>query len=261
MNKKIIFVLLLVFLILILICNLHNKSSYEVEKLTRGFIVAKSNDGALISWRSLKNDSNNTGFELYKNNNLLKTFSNVDSTNYFDSNYEEEDKYLLKVINNKTKKEDVIPEIVFDNINSGISGAYIDIPLDVPKNQIMPNGEVVTYSPNNGVVYDGDNDGIYEYIVKWDPSNSKDNAISGYTGNVFIDCYKLDGKRMWRIDMGINIRAGASYTQVLVYDYDQDNKGEVILRTADGTVDNYGNVVGNKNVDNRNQDGFIVEGK
>lgn len=49
--------------------------------------------------------------------------------------------------------------------------------------------------------------------MKWDPSNSKDNSQKGKTGNVFIDCYRLDGTRLWRIDLGKNIRAGAHYTQ------------------------------------------------
>lgn len=54
---------------------------------------------------------------------------------------------------------------------------------------------------------------MYEIFMKWDPSNSKDNSQKGKTGNVFIDCYRLDGTRLWRIDLGKNIRAGAHYTQ------------------------------------------------
>ena len=53
-------------------------------------------------------------------------------------------------------------------------------------------------------------------VVKWDPSNAKDNSQSGYTGNVYIDAYTISGARLWRIDLGRNIRAGAHYTQVMV---------------------------------------------
>jgi len=49
------------------------------------------------------------------------------------------------------------------------------------------------YSPNDCSVGDLDGDGEYEIIVKWDPSNAKDNSQSGYTGNVYLDAYKLDG--------------------------------------------------------------------
>ena len=67
-------------------------------------------------------------------------------------------------------------------------------------------------------VGDLDGDGEYEYIVKWDPSNSKDNSVKGYTGKVYLDAYELDGTLLWRIDLGVNIRAGAHYTQYMVYD-------------------------------------------
>ncbi len=90
---------------------------------------------------------------------------------------------------------------------------------------------------------DLDGDGQYEIIVKWDPSNSKDNSQSGYTGNVYIDAYEMDGTQLWRIDLGKNIRAGAHYTQFIVYDLDGDGHAEVAMRTAPGTIDGQGNYV------------------
>lgn len=38
-----------------------------------------------------------------------------------------------------------------------------------------------------------------------------------------MDAYKLDGTRLWRIDLGRNIRAGAHYNPFLVYDFDGDS--------------------------------------
>ena len=80
-----------------------------------------------------------------------------------------------------------------------------------------------------------DGDGEYEYLVKWDPSNSHDVSIKGYTGNCYIDCYKLDGTLLWRLDMGVNIRAGAHYTQFMAYDFNGDGKAEMAVKTAPGT--------------------------
>ena len=40
-----------------------------------------------------------------------------------------------------------------------------------------------------------------------------------------------------------NIRAGAHYTQFLVYDFDGDGKAEMVRRTAPGTIDGKGNYV------------------
>lgn len=99
-------------------------------------------------------------------------------------------------------------------------------------------------------VGDVDGDGQYEYFVKWDPSNSKDVSQKGYTGNTYIDCYKFDGTLLYRIDLGVNIRSGAHYTQFLVYDFDGDGKSEIMFKTAPGTkvikFDKAGNITSEK---------------
>ena len=96
-----------------------------------------------------------------------------------------------------------------------------------------------------------DGDGEYELIVKWDPSNSHDNAHDGYTGNVFFDCYRLNGEKLWRIDLGHNVRAGAHYTQFMVFDLDGDGRAEVVMKTSDGTIDGKGKVIGDADTDYR----------
>ena len=78
-----------------------------------------------------------------------------------------------------------------------------------------------------------------------DPSNAKDNAHDGYTGNVYIDAYTLEGDAL-ADRLGKNIRAGAHYTQFIVYDLDLDGKAELVVKTADGTVDGQGNVIGDR---------------
>ena len=80
-----------------------------------------------------------------------------------------------------------------------------------------------------------------DIVLKWDPSNSEDNASLGITDDVYLDGYKLNGTRLWRIDLGPNIRAGAHYTQFSVYDFDGDGKAEVACKTAPGTKDGQGN--------------------
>ena len=94
-----------------------------------------------------------------------------------------------------------------------------------------------TYSPGDASVGDLDGDGQYEIVLKWDPSNARDNAQDGYTADVILDAYELDGRQLWRIDLGKNIRAGAHYTQFMVYDLDGDGKAEMACKTADGTID------------------------
>ncbi|WP_306214494.1 rhamnogalacturonan lyase [Actinoplanes sp. RD1] len=123
------------------------------------------------------------------------------------------------------------------------SGGHYDLPLRKPAGGVTPAGEAYTYSANDMSVGDVDGDGQYEYVVKWDPSNSKDVSQVGYTGQVYVDAYELDGTLLWRIDLGVNIRAGAHYTQFLVYDFDGDGRAEVMMKTAPGTRDGSGRFV------------------
>ena len=127
--------------------------------------------------------------------------------------------------------------------------------------------EAYTYSANDASVGDVDGDGRYEIILKWDPSNAKDNSQAGCTGNVYIDAYTLTGTRLWRIDLGPNIRAGAHYTQFVVIDSDGDGKAEMAVKTAPGTKDASGNYIkmgpaasATHTMIYRNSDGYILSG-
>lgn len=122
------------------------------------------------------------------------------------------------------------------------------------------NSMIPTYSPADASVGDLDGDGEWEIVLKWDPSNAKDSSHNGVSGRVFIDAYKLDGTFMWRIDMGKNIRAGAHDTQLVVYDFDSDGRAEMAVRTADGTVDGKGNVIGDPDKDWRDGGGRNLTG-
>ena len=141
---------------------------------------------------------------------------------------------------------------------------FIPIPMDKPADGVTPASEAYSYLINDISVGDLNGDGEYEFIVKWDPSNAKDNSQGGYTGNVYLDAYTLAGIRLWRIDLGRNIRAGAHYTQFIVYDLDGDGIAEISCKTAPGTIDGLGNPVllagHNVNADYRNGSGYILSG-
>jgi rhamnogalacturonan endolyase len=134
------------------------------------------------------------------------------------------------------------------------------VPIQRPAGGTTPDGVAYTYSANDVSVGDLDGDGQYELVLKWDPSNSHDNSQSGYTGNVFVDAYKLNGTRLWRIDLGRNIRAGQHYTQFQVFDYDGDGKAEVVMKTADGTRSGTGQLIGSSTADFRNSAGYVLSG-
>ncbi len=216
----------------------------NLEYLNRGITAVKTNGGMLVSWRFLANDPDNAVFKLYRDDTLVYTSNAGDATCYLDDGGSASSKYRVECYNGTTLLNNESCSLV-----SG--GNYFDVKLDKP-------GSI--YSPNDCSVGDVDGDGDYELFVKWDPNNSQDNSKGGVTGNVYIDCYTLEGKKLWRIDLGKNIRAGAHYTQFLVADFDLDGKAEMTCKTADGTVDGTGKVIGDATKDYRNSDGRILDG-
>lgn len=206
------------------------------EKLNRGLIAVKTRTGIFLSWRLMADEVNGysetgvTGaeFKIYRNGEAIAIAA--DSTNYLDRDGSEADSYQVAAILNGEEKP------LCEPVSAWKSGEnYIDIPLQIPAGGVTPAGEAYTYNANDMSIADVDGDGEYEYILKWDPTNAHDVSHRGYTGRCYIDCYKLSGRLLWRLDMGVNIRAGAHYTQFMVYDFDGDGKAEMAVKTAPGT--------------------------
>lgn len=226
-----------------------HRGPIQLEDLDRGLVAATSSQGVFLSWRLLGNEvtghtsSGMAGrdFRVYRNGRPIATVT--DSTNYLDTSGTGDAEYRVAAL----FRGAVV------NLSRPVSpwaGAYYDLPLRKPADGVTPAGEEYTYRANDMSVGDVDGDGQYEYVVKWDPSNSKDVSQVGYTGPVFIDTYELDGTLLHRIDLGVNIRAGAHYTQFLVYDFDRDGRSEMMFKTAPGTkiirYDKAGNVTSEK---------------
>ncbi len=225
----------------------------QMERLDRGVVAIKVGNGVFISWRVFGNEYLNTSYNLYRESTLLNDESISGATNYLDTNGTIGSTYSVAAV------VDGIEQSLSDPVGVWNTN-YLQIPLQRPAGGTTPDGVSYTYNANDCSVGDLDGDGQYEIVLKWDPTNSHDNAHEGYTGNVFLDAYELDGTRLWRINLGINIRAGAHYTQFMVYDLDGDGKAEVACKTADGTTDGQGTVIGNANADYRNSSGRILSG-
>ncbi|MEC0129745.1 MULTISPECIES: rhamnogalacturonan lyase [Paenibacillus] len=225
----------------------------QAEKLNRGLVAVKVSSGVFVSWRLLGTEELSVSFNLYRNGTKVNVTPITDSTNYQDNAGTASSSYTVRAIVDGIEQSDSPAANVWAN-------NYLDVPIQIPAGGTTPDGVSYTYSANDASVGDLDGDGEYEIVLKWDPSNSKDNSQSGYTGNVYLDAYKLNGTRLWRIDLGKNIRAGAHYTQFLVYDFNGDGKAEVVCKTADGTVDGVGVTIGNASADYRNSSGYILTG-
>ncbi|MFI5910053.1 cellulose binding domain-containing protein [Dactylosporangium sp. NPDC051541] len=215
----------------------------QLEKLDRGLISVRSGSGNLVSWRLLGTEAFDTSFNVYRAGTRIASVTN--STNYLDSGAAADASYTVRAVVNGAEQASSPASLRFTG------GAYLDVPIQSP-------GSI--YSANDASVGDLDGDGQYEIVLKWDPSDAKDNSQSGVTSNVYVDAYKLNGTRLWRINLGRNIRAGAHYTQFQVYDYDGDGKAEVAMKTADATTDGTGRVIGDANADYRNSSGYVLSG-
>lgn len=218
------------------------------EKLGRGVVaVRQSETETCLTWRYLSDDPVETAFNIYRDGQLVATVPAGGATMWVDGQ-----------TGGKSASYEVRPVVKGVETHQGdgeytlaadAGVGYLNIPLQKPADGKTPSGQTYTYSANDAGIGDVDGDGEYEIILKWEPSNAHDNAHDGYTGNVLFDCYRLTGEHLWRIDLGRNIRAGAHYTQFMVYDLDGDNRAEVVMKTGDGTVDGLGKVIGNADAD------------
>ena len=221
----------------------------QMEKLDRAPVALPSSGGRgiFLSWRFLGTDDLNTKFDVIRNGTVVK--SDLGVTNFSDISGSKTSSYEIVVKTNGKEVERTKAFTPWGNI-------FLRQTLDRPADGVTPGGESYSYTPNDCSVGDVDGDGQYELIVKWDPSNSQDNSKAGYTGNVYLDAYKLDmtsekPEKLWRIDLGVNIRAGAHYTQFLVYDFDGDGKAEMICKTAAGSKDGNGKYVSDAATDDK----------
>lgn len=262
MNLKCVFCLRCIVLLAFLSSfSLSLYSQRVMENLDRGLYVMRSGNGNFVSWRLLGTEyQTDIGFNIYRNGTKVNSQPITSKTNYYDNAAATSATYSIRAVVGGVEQAASKPQSV-------INSKSMRIPLNVPAAGSTPDGVAYTYSPNDCSVGDLDGDGEYEIIVKWDPSNSQDNSLSGYTGNVYIDAYKLDGTFLWRIDLGKNIRAGAHYTQFLVYDFDSDGKAEIAVKTAPGTKGGDGNFLkkgdatsANHTADYRNSSGRVLSG-
>lgn len=228
-------------------------ASRQMESLTRGLVAMKKDSGIYVGWRLLGTDPVETTFNLYRDGVKVNSEPIADSTNYLDVGGDGNSTYYVRTVLNGQEQMQSESVKVW-------SANYISVPLQIPEGGMTVTGQVYTYSQNEASVGDLDGDGQYEIVMKWSPSNQQDNGSKGITSPTYLDAYKLDGTLLWRINCGINIRSGSHYNQFIVYDLDGDGKAEVALKTADGTVDGQGNVIGDPTKNYVNSDGFILDG-
>ncbi len=226
----------------------------QVESLDRAPVAVLTDQGVTLGWRMLGLDMDSVGFHVIRDGVQLTGEPIRNTTTYVDPAGTAASKYVIKTVGNGNGQDKLSAEF------TPLARNYLAIKLDKPVDGVSKDGKPYTYSANDATTADLDGDSSYEIVQLWNPSNAQDNSKSGYTSNVYVDAYKMDGTKLWRIDLGHNIRAGAHYTQVLAYDFDGDGKAEVSMKTADGTKDGAGTVIGDPAADYRNSGGYVLSG-
>lgn len=211
----------------------------QQERLDRGLVAVRDRTGAaFVSWRLLATDTPKVGFTLWRDGKKLTPKPLTGATCFVDANAPRGARYTVQPDRGTPSKPALLSEI-----------PYREIPLRTPAG----------YLPNDTSVGDLDGDGTLELVVHM-AGRGKDNSQSGPTDPPILQAYTLAGTLLWEINLGKNIREGAHYTQFLVYDFDGDGKAEVVCKTADGTRDGAGKVIGDATKSWANDKGYILDG-
>jgi hypothetical protein len=240
------------FIVVLLCITSVSFAQYQMEKLSRGLVAVRTGSNNYITWRWLGYEPYNITFNLFRDGTKVNA-TPLAITSYLDNGASATASYTIRAVMNGM-------ELPASAAVTPWAQQYLKVPISAPAGGTTPDGVTYVYNANDASVADLDGDGELEIILKWDPSNSKDNANSGYTGYTYIDAYKMNGTRMWRINFEKNIRAGAHYLDFMVYDFDGDGKAEMMARTGDGTIDGTGGVIGTAGADYRNSSGYILTG-
>jgi rhamnogalacturonan endolyase len=226
----------------------------HVEKLGRGVVAVHQGDGnVFVSWRLLGTDPDGIAFHVYRQSGdaepVKLTKEPLTKATCFEDagvQFAKPVRYFVRAVIDGKEGD---PSRAWTLPANAPAQPYLSIPL-----QTLPG-----HTPNDAAVGDLDGDGEYEIVVKQE-QRPRDNSQKGQTGETKLEAYRLDGTFLWRINLGKNIREGAHYTQFLAYDFDGDGKAEVMCKTADGTVDGTGKVLGDEKADHRNKDGYVLDG-
>ncbi|MBC9723627.1 rhamnogalacturonan lyase [Streptomyces sp. TRM68367] len=220
------------------------------EKLDRGLVAVPASGGTLVTWRMLGGDPEGVTFKLYRGGTLIEETA---KTNYLDTGGSSSSTYEIRAVVNGTETSGGTARVWADG--------RLDIPLQKPPGGTTRDGVAYTYSANDASVGDLDGDGQYELVLKWVPSNATDVANSGTcTGPTVFDAYELNGTRLWRVNLGTNVRSGSHYDSFQVYDYNGDGKAEMAVRTSDGSRDSAGTVIGDPNASHLADNCAVISG-
>ena len=217
----------------------------EQERLDRGLVAIRQDDASVVvTWRYMPTDDAEAAFDVYRAEGKQKAkrvnAESLTKSTFFIDECPSTGRDITYSIAYAGTKEILDSYVLTSDM---AQKPYIEIPL-----QPITGDDDWNYAPNDASTGDLDGDGEYDIVIKRE-GRAHDNSHSGRTDNVYLEAYKLNGTMLWRVDLGSNIRAGAHYTQFVVYDFDGDGKSEVAVRTSERTIFGDGTEIGDVNND------------
>jgi len=232
--------------ILLLMLTTMGFAQRSTDKLDRGLVAVPSSSGGgnLVSWRVFGEEYYDVTYNLYCDGSIIA--SNLKTSNYNHSGGTSSSLYQVAAVVRGEEKERS------EKVQRWENGM-----LTIPVQKITGrDGTDVTsnYTLNDISLGDLDGDGVVEFIVKR-PCNIASDVSQSNCFHV-LDCYDRHGNRLWWIDLGPNMLAGADEQwDCVCYDWDGDGCAEVLLRIQDNAyihfADGTKELIGSSSVDTR----------
>ncbi len=145
----------------------------QVEALDRGVVSVHTDSGNLVSWRWLGTDPNDVSFNVYRAGTKVNATPVTGSTNYFDAGRAGPGR-LHGAGGRRRRRAGRLRRTRSSSAPATRTSRSPRPPAARP-----PTGSPTPTRPTTPRVGDLDGDGALEFVLKWEPTNAKDNSQSG----------------------------------------------------------------------------------
>ncbi|NUQ64582.1 MAG: silent information regulator protein Sir2 [Pirellulales bacterium] len=207
-------------------------SAQMAEKLDRGLVAIRQAEGPVyLGWRLLESDPADATFHVYHQTGQSDAPRRLtaepvrQSTNFVDAEGASADnpRYFVRIV---TADGEGPPSSIAAPPATPAGQSHVAIRLQ---------GDYRTHKVAAG---DLDGDGRYELVLQQPDFNTDPYQAPGYwkksPDTYKLEAYAIDGRFLWRHDMGWSIEAGTWYAPYVVYDLDGDGKAEVYCKGGEG---------------------------